>query len=168
MSVNAEIEPVYILGDFSVKPAGKGWFVAPPVKVYSTGSWLKQGLPFYSWGMSYSRNFLIHQPEGKWKVALGNWNGTVAGVTVNGQKATVIAFPPYESDITPLIHDGANNIEVTVIGSLRNLLGPHHNNPPEGFVSPWTWRNVKSYPPGSEYSLIDYGLYDNFYLINEK
>ena len=168
MNVNAEIEPVYIVGDFSVYPAGKGWTIGAPVRKYSTGTWLKQGLPFYSWGMTYSREYQINQPEGKWKIALGIWNGTVTEVAVNGQEADVIAFPPYETDITPLIHDGTNKIEVTVIGSLRNLLGPHHNNPPEGFVSPWTWRNVKSYPPGSEYSLINYGLYDDFYLVNEK
>ncbi len=168
MSVNAEIEPVYITGNFSVLPAPKGWVIEPTEKQYIKGSWLIQGLPFYSWGMTYSREYNISQPEGKWKVVLGKWNGTIAEVTVNGRKASPVAFPPYETDITPFIHDGNNRVEVTIIGSLRNLLGPHHNNPPEGFVSPWTWRNVKSYPPGLDYSLINYGLFDNFDLVNEK
>ena len=30
MKIHAEIEPVYILGDFSVKPAEKGWNIDAP------------------------------------------------------------------------------------------------------------------------------------------
>src|SRR5665647_3771553 len=142
MKVNAEIEPVYILGDFAVKPAEKGWNIEAPASVYTTGSWKTQGLPFYSWGISYSKEFNIEKADGKWKVALGKWNGTISEVKVNGQSATVIAFPPYKSDITALVKPGLNKIEITVIGSLKNLLGPHHNDPNPGFVSPWTWRNV--------------------------
>jgi len=57
---------------------------------------------------------------------------------------------------------------VNVIGSLKNLLGPHHNNPKPGFVSPWIWRNVKSYPSGKEYQILDYGLFEEFKLLNGK
>ena len=55
MKVHAEIEPVYITGDFSVKPAEKGWTIEAPVKSLTTGSWKAQGMPFYSWGVTYSK-----------------------------------------------------------------------------------------------------------------
>jgi hypothetical protein len=168
MKVNAEIEPVYVLGDFSVKPAEKGWKIEAPVLTYNMGSWKDQGLPFYSWGITYSEEFKVENTDGKWEVALGKWNGTVAEVTVNGQHAPLIAFPPYHCDITGLIKPGINKIDVNVIGSLKNLLGPHHNNPEPGLVSPWIWRNVKSYPPGKEYQMIDYGLMDYFILYKEE
>jgi hypothetical protein len=168
MKVNAEIEPVYVLGDFSVKPAEKGWKIEAPVSSYNMGSWKDQGLPFYSWGVTYNEEFNIENTDGKWEVALGKWNGTVAEVTVNGQHAPPIAFPPYHSDITGLIKPGINKIDVNVIGSLKNLLGPHHNNPKPGLVSPWIWRNVKSYSPGKEYQMIDYGLMDYFVLYREE
>ena len=168
MKIYAEIEPVYILGNFSVKPADKGWEIDPPSSTYTTGSWKTQGMPFYSWGVSYSEEFNIENSGGKWEVALGNWNGTMAEVAVNGQHAPVIAFPPYHSDITGLIKPGLNKIEVNVIGSLKNLLGPHHNNPRPGLVSPWIWRNVKSYPPGKDYQMLDYGLMEEFTLYNGK
>ena len=148
MKIHAEVEPVYILGDFSVKPAEKGWAIEAPASVYTTGSWKTQGLPFYSWGVTYSKEFNIENAEGKWEVALGKWNGTIAEVSVNGQPATVIAFPPYDSDITGLIKPGNNKIDVKVIGSLKNLLGPHHNNPKPGLVSPGSWRNVKTIRQG--------------------
>ena len=166
MKVNAEIEPVYIIGDFSVKPAQKGWNIEAPVSVYTTGSWKTQGLPFYSWGICYSKEFNIEKAEGQWEIALGKWAGTIAEVKVNGQNASVIAFPPYKSDITGLIKPGLNKIEITVIGSLKNLLGPHHNDPKPGFVSPWTWRNVKTYPAGKDYQMIDYGLFNDFDLLH--
>ena len=168
MKIYAEIEPVYVLGNFSVKPADKGWEIDPPSTTYTTGSWKTQGMPFYSWGVSYSEEFNIENSGGKWEVALGNWNGTMAEVAVNGQHAPVIAFPPYHSDITGLIKPGLNKIEVNVIGSLKNLLGPHHNNPRPGLVSPWIWRNVKSYPPGKDYQMLDYGLMEEFTLYNGK
>ena len=164
MKIHAEIEPVYIIGDFSVKPADKGWTIEAPVSVYTTGSWKTQGLPFYSWGLTYSKEFNVEKAEGKWEVSLGKWNGTVAEVRVNGQAATVIAFPPYISDVTGLIKPGINKIDVKVIGSLKNLLGPHHNNLKPGLVSPGSWRNVKSYPSGSDYQLLDYGLMEDFVL----
>src|SRR5450759_2510357 len=168
MKIHAEIEPVYILGSFSVNPAEKGWNIEAPSSTYSAGSWKTQGMPFYSRGVTYSKEFNIDNSDGKWEIALGNWYGTVAEVSVNGQRATVIAFPPYHSDITGLIKPGLNKIDVNVIGSLKNLLGPHHNNPKPGFVSPWIWRNVKSYPSGKEYQILDYGLFDDFTLLNGK
>jgi hypothetical protein len=164
MIIHAEVEPVYIVGDFSVKSVVKGWQIEAPGSIYKTGSWKTQGLPFYSWGITYSKEFNVEKAEGKWEVSLGKWNGTVAEVSVNGQTATVIAFPPYISDVTGLIKPGINKIEVKVIGSLKNLLGPHHKNPRPGLVSPGSWRNIKTYPSCTDYQLLDYGLFEDFIL----
>ena len=164
MKIHAEIEPVYILGDFSVKPAARGFTMEAPLSSFTLGSWKDQGLPFYSWGVTYSKEFNIEQSEGKWEVGLGQWSGTVAEVTVNGRPATVIAFPPYKTDVSALIRPGINKIDVKVIGSLKNLLGPHHNNPAPGFVSPGSWRGVRSYPAGKDYQMMDYGLMEEFVL----
>ncbi len=79
-----------------------------------------------------------------------------------GRLATLIAFPPYTSDISGLMKPGINKIEVKVIGSLRNLLGPHHNKPPHGFVTPGSWRGVKGYPSGTGLHMLDYGLMEDF------
>jgi alpha-L-rhamnosidase len=168
MKINAEVEPVYLLGDFSVKPAKKGWSLEAPVSVYSKESWKKQGLPFYSWGVTYSKEFNIKKNEGIWEVGLEDWNGTIAEVSVNGKQATVIAFPPFRTDVSSLIKSGKNTIDVKIIGSLKNLLGPHHNNPGPGFVGPSSFRNVKRYPSGNKYQMIDYGLFEDFILYNGK
>jgi hypothetical protein len=122
-------------------------------------------MPFYSWGVTYSKEFNIENPNGSYLVSLGRWEGTLAEVMVNGTPAKVIAFPPYLSDVTKLIKPGINKIDVTVIGSLKNLLGPHFNKPSPGLVSPWLFRNVKSYPAGKDYQLINYGLMEDFSLM---
>jgi hypothetical protein len=166
MKIHAEIEPVYILGDFSVDPAAKGWYISAPKGLLTTGSWLNQGMPFYSWGVTYTGEYSIKEKSGKYKVILSDWKGTVSEIFADDKKVAVIAFPPYEADITAFIKPGINKIGVRVIGSLRNLQGPFHNNPPTGLASPGNWRNVKNYPAGSEYSLYDYGLMKVFELQN--
>ena len=168
MKIHAEVEPVFLTGNFSLTPGDKGWIIKKPTGVFTMDSWKDQEMPFYSWGVTYSKEFSIENSDGEWQVALKKWAGTVAEVYVNGQPASPIAFPPYVSDITGLIKPGMNKIEVKVIGSLRNLLGPHHSVPNPGFVTPWTWRNINKYPTGKEYSFLDYGLFEEFVLLNSN
>jgi hypothetical protein len=168
MKIHDEVEPVYILGDFSVEPVAKGFIIKAPQTKLTTGSWLLQGLPFYSWGITYSKEFTVEKPEGTYEVSMVDWKGTIAEVSVNGQPAGLIAFPPYHADLTGFIKQGVNKIDVKIIGSLKNLLGPHHNNPPVGLASPGNWRNVKSYPAGKDYKQYDYGLFGDFVLLNGK
>ena len=124
MKIHAEVEPVYIVGDFSVKSAEKGWIIEAPASDYSTGSWKTQGLPFYSWGITYSKEFNIEKSEGKWKVRTGQLERNYCRSLGKRAPARSIAFPPYQTDVTGLIKPGLNKIEVKVIGSLKNLLGP--------------------------------------------
>jgi hypothetical protein len=168
IKVHSEVEPVYLVGDFSIIPAEKGWIIKKPTGVFTMDSWKEQEMPFYSWGVTYSRDFNLEKTDGDWAVKLNRWAGTVAEVLVNGTPADPIAFPPYTTDITGLVKPGMNKIEVKVIGSLRNLQGPHHSKPNPGFVTPWTWRNIDKYPSGKDYSFLDYGLFEEFELLKSN
>jgi hypothetical protein len=159
------VEPVYILGDFSLEPQPRG-FALRALVTPKIGSWKQQGLPLYGQEMGYRKQFAA--TAGKtYAVQLQDWKGTVATVKVNGQEAGIIDIPPYALDITRLVKPGNNTIDVIVTGSLKNTLGPHHNKPRPGLVSPWMWRNVNSYPSGSEYDVYDYGLLSE-YVISER
>jgi len=164
MDILAEVELVYLVGDFGVKAMEKGWLLTPE-KELQLGSWKEQQRPFYSHSISYAKTFLNSSKE-KVRVKLNDWAGTVAEVKVNGQSAGIIGWAPYERDITDLLNDGENRVEVIVTGSMKNLLGPHHFNPLRGFVTPWSFfRGPANQPAGSEYDMIDYGLFEDFEVV---
>ena len=163
MKIHAEIEPVYIIGDFSLQSAPKGWVVKANRKKLKLGSWKDQGLPFYSWGVLYKKTFDVPKKTGNYQIGLSEWKGTAAEIIVNGKSTGTIALHSDEVDVTDYIEMGKNNIEVKIIGSLKNLLGPHHNNPKPGIASPWHWRGTKKYPAGKDYQMLDYGLMGDIY-----
>ena len=53
-----EIKPVYILGDFALEPAAKGFRIVAP-RPLSLGDWTAQGLPFYPHGVRYTWRFAL-------------------------------------------------------------------------------------------------------------
>lgn len=161
MSVYAEIEPVYILGDFHLEAAAQSWSIVPPQPL-QTGYWSKQGLPLYSQGVAYTKNFTVDNLSKAYAVVLGKWQGTVATVKVNDVLAGIITAEPNRLDIGKFVKKGNNKVEVTVIGSLKNLLGPFYNKPVPGLVDPGKWYNIKTQPSGSEYDLYDYGLAEDY------
>jgi hypothetical protein len=124
-------------------------------------------MPSYPHGVTYAKQCRISAAELKSKrfaVQLGKWSGTIAHVDVNGESAGEIAFAPFELDVTRLLKSGKNAIAVTVYGSLKNTLGPHHNNPQLGRAWPRAFQQgeKEGYPPGSKYSLVGYGLLEDF------
>ncbi len=164
MSVHAELEPVYLLGDFSVKDRN-GWRLDKPDKL-TTGSWREKGMPFYGHTVSYKCTFNLNTDQ-KVAVRLGKWKGTVAEVRVNRERAGIIAWSPYELDITP-VQQGEQEIEVIVYGSLKNVLGPHHNVTHRGIVTPWSFKFAPEHQPkGADYDLLDYGLFEPFLLVEK-
>jgi len=154
-----ELEPAYVLGDFTLEPLEKGFAIAParPLKL---GTWNGQGLPFYSEGVLYSQVFQRPGPSGKYHVALPSWYGSVAKVTVNGREAGFIDAPPWELDVTRFMKPGPNRIDVLVMGTLKNTLGPHHGNPALGTAWPAMFQKGPSPGPprGAQYSTVGYGL----------
>ena len=164
MHIHAEIEPVFLLGDFSLLSQQKGFKIVPPQKI-ETGPWKNQGMPFYSHGVAYSKTFEAKEKQ-KYKVKLNDWNGTVARVIVNGKKAGIIGWQPYELDISKWVKKGSNMVVVEVVGSLKNVLGPHHGKIREGIVTPWSFFYGPDHqPPGMHYHLDDYGLFEDFDIV---
>lgn len=167
-SVHAELEPVYLLGNFDLASRERGWEIVPADPM-TLGSWKQQGLPLYSHTVSYKRTFEVADATGDYRVRLGAWNGTVAEVRVNGEKAGVVVSQPYEVDVTGKLRQGTNEVEVVVYGSLKNVLGPHHNNPQPGVVTPWSFFYAPEVqPPGDQYHTLDYGLFEEFELVSRK
>lgn len=161
MSVYCELEPIYLVGDFNVVAAEEGWIVAKAGD-RKIGSWKSQGMPFYSGKMNYTAEFTLDYP-GPAKIRLNKWQGTVASVTINGNIAGYIYKKPYELRVDDYIQTGGNTVTVSVTGSLKNLLGPHHNVKQRGIVTPWSFKyGPETQPSGADYDLLDYGLMEPF------
>jgi len=124
--------------------------------------WKHQGHPFYAEGVSYRQEFHVNAPSGRYTVALPRWYGSIAKVRINGQPAGHITAPPWECDVSKHIRPGQNEVEVVVIGTLKNTLGPHHGNHALGSAWPGMFQNgpKDGPPPGDRYSTVAYGLFE--------
>jgi len=162
-----ELEPAYLLGTFSLTPTKSGYVVVGETKsALQLGSWKAQGYPFFAAGVSYKQTFDVSRLEDTYLVELPQWYGSVAKINVNGKPAGHIACQPWQCDVTDKIQRGANTIEVVVIGTLKNTLGPHHAG--TGLGSAWPSMFHKGPetgpPPGEQYHTVDYGLFKPFVL----
>ena len=167
-TIYSELEPVYVLGDFRLAGAPKGFDLMPQAPM-GLGPWNGQGLPFYGDSVRYRKTYDIPASKGaneRYLVRLGSWRGAVAEVFVGGKSAGVVAFAPFELDITDALVPGPNDVSVVVCGTLKNTLGPFHNNPPLGRAWPAAFQQGAKggCPPGSGYSNVDYGLFEDFKL----
>jgi hypothetical protein len=170
MTIFHEIERAYVLGDFTLKPQDKGYAIVPaePLRIDRAG-WNQQGCPFYAAGVAYVQDFQVERPGGRYDVALPSWYGSVARVLVNGKLAGHIYHRPCACDVTPFIREGTNRVEVQVVGTLKNTLGPHHNSPPLGTAWPAMFRNgPATRPTGTQYHTVDYGLMEPMVLQHSR
>jgi hypothetical protein len=166
-TIHSELEPVYLLGHFRLAVAERGFVVRPPVPL-AAGSWKSQGWPFYGAGVRYHRTFVV-PPDASgasFRLRLGPWLGATAEVFVGDKRVGSAAFAPYEVDLTGALAPGANEVSVVVFGTLRNTLGPFHNDPPLGRAWPGAFQQGAKggRPAGSEYASVDYGLFQDFVL----
>ncbi len=139
-----ELEAIYLIGDFGVgarlstsEPKPRCTRLAPEFAVTDeTGSFQRdltlEGYPFFAGRVSLTQTVKLPAAEEGERVVLtsGEPGAVLAKVKVNGKEAGALAWAPYEVDVSDLVHEGANEVEIELVTSLRNLLGPHHR--PEG------------------------------------
>lgn len=166
----AELEPVYVLGDFALKPEKRGFLIVPARKL-NTGSWKDQGLVLYGHRVAYDSELEIGPEDlesANFVFRTGRWQGALAELLVNNQSAGYLLSCNDEINLTSWLRPGRNEIRLVIYGTLKNTLGPHHLSPPPGRAWPDSFRKAPEdgQPPGSEYNVLDYGLHD--FLIIEK
>jgi hypothetical protein len=159
-SVNCEIEPVYLLGNFDLESISHGWKMVAP-KPLTFGSWKAQGKPFFGQSVKYSKTIWVNK-AGKFEIELPSWSGTVVAININGKETGIIQAKPYI--FTTELKQDDNKIDIIVIGSLKNTLGPHHVIVPKGVGGrPANFINAPGIQPdGNSYNTIDYGLMVDF------
>ncbi|WP_168120777.1 glycosyl hydrolase [Paenibacillus sp. HB172176] len=159
-----EMEDVYLVGDFGVDSQRR--IGIEPARLH-TGDWTKQGYLHYCGSMVYRHRFDCEPKDGSCvRLYLGRHSAVTASIRVNGFEAGQIPWRSADGlDVTKWLHAGSNLLEIELVGSPRNLLGPFHDAREN--VIRTEWHNFRTegeaYTPS--YNVHPYGLFDGVRLI---
>jgi hypothetical protein len=84
------------------------------------------GFPFYAGRAVLKQAIWLPALNGRAILELDDLRAALAHVRVNGQHAGTVAWQPHRVDVTEVLQPGENQLEIELVGTLRNLLGPHH------------------------------------------
>ena len=113
--------------------------------------------------MAYTQKISVENEGYEYKIRLNSWKGTVVEILVNDEKKGIIAWPPYELDISGSLSEGDNTITVQIIGSLKNTFGPFYIERPKWIYGPHDWNFGPEPLSGyDQYRVNDYGLFEPF------
>lgn len=113
----ANIEAVYILGDFGVKlPAT----ICPLPETLSPDGIGGQGLPFYGGAVTFYTGI---RDAGRVRITVRELHGASVHAAGGGEEK-VIAFPPYAAEA-----DVREELTLTLYLTRRNTFGPNHYTP---------------------------------------
>ncbi|NLT73266.1 MAG: hypothetical protein GXX94_03620 [Chloroflexi bacterium] len=162
-----ELEDIYLLGDFGVSIDRA--IIAEPTELHF-GDWTTQGYPHYAGAITYHGSY-EHVPAAgcRTRLYLGRHEAVHVAVAVNGNPAGHIPWTSANGlDITEALQEGENAIDITVVGSPRNMLGPLHLATGR---EPWTdWRAFRrtdeTFTPS--YVLKPWGLIEQVHIRQEQ
>jgi hypothetical protein len=121
------LEGLYLTGEFGAKwDQGSGVVTGIPTSL-RLGDWTEQGLPCYTGSVTYGTDFEADVKAGEEVfLELPGWEGVLVKVRVNGTTLGRVAWPPWEIEVTNALKPGLNRLEIEVVSSRRNILGPLH------------------------------------------
>ncbi len=135
LSFITEIEPIYIVGDFSVvtdekweKTDKNAYFyegdfvISKPASKITLSNIEKQGFPFFSGSMSLDGKINITGENPVLYMSIKGINAVK--IEINGIEKTLLFND--RLDLKEFKVSGETKVKVTIINNLRNLLGPHH------------------------------------------
>ncbi|MDN4617879.1 glycosyl hydrolase [Paenibacillus sp. PsM32] len=188
LSYEAEIESIYILGDFDVHSLTpyeyetgdnhslytQGEFVLQEVTPTAhTGDLTTQGLLFYAGNVKLQQSITLPEDIADRRIYF-QWDrpdAVLSKLWLNGQEVHTFLWAPYEVEITSYVHSGANEVIIELFSSCRNLLGPHHHIRGElTMVGPDSFKDTPSWTDGDNdtehiytprYCMVTFGLTSN-------
>ena len=168
-----DLEALYLIGSFGVQVDGARKTLAALPARLEIGDIVPQGLPFYSGTITYRVPMREALADGEIAVLeVPEFEAACIKVRSAAMPEHIIAWQPYEADITPALA-AAEDLIVEAVLTRRNTFGPLHLVPvrsgsygpghfttggdqwsdayqlyPSGLLAPLTWR--KSRLPGKE------------------
>ncbi len=167
---NIEYQPVYIAGPFAVTQTGvPGAGILPVLEGGLPSRFCRdltaEGLPFYCGCATLTEHLQGFSPRPgiRYSLMLCGLHAELALVRVNGKQARPAFDRASEVDITHCLCAGDNMLEMTLVGSLRNPLGPNRIAYTRGI-----WFNIQTFTSADDrtdtFTLIPFGL-DHLYLV---
>ena len=134
----SDCEAMYLLGEFGVEIAGRQLTITELPEILGFSDLTYQGLPFYGGAVSY--HIPVHCAEEQDAVLrIPHYTAAVNTVEVDGEKKSVVAYPPYDADLGRLTA-GDHAISVTSYISRRNCFGDVHNADEKmSWIGPNSW-----------------------------
>jgi hypothetical protein len=164
---DTEIEEIYLVGEFGVLARGDQRFtIVKEPAMLERGDWTTQGYPFYSGNMIYRAQLEVAKRKDRtYFLDLSNVKCSLCGGGVNGHEVGLVGWHPWRLDVTRFLRTGDNCVEVEVVSTLRNTMGPLHHKAkdalpwvgPEQFVDQANWTD--------EYHFAPYGIFGDLELV---
>jgi hypothetical protein len=123
---STNLESIYLIGNFSVYLEGLKKSIGLLPNELTMGDISKQGFPFYGAKITYHIGKAPEVAENELLfIKLDSFDAACVKVS-DGEKEKIIAFSPYEADITSF---AGKNLELEYILTRRNTFGPLHQYP---------------------------------------
>lgn len=160
---DTEIEDIYLVGEFALRERPDNWkgkltstyaLVAEPGFLHN-GSWTEQGYPFYSGSMRYKTSIHLEEKNGRYILDLGEPQANLILLHLDGEMIGVLPWRPWKFDLTDFLEKKTHCLEIDVVSTLRNTLGPLHNktssdDSPLSFIDEVNWTD--------KYNVLSYGI----------
>lgn len=180
LTYDTELESIYLVGSFGVKndapysygerraihTSGDFCLTSLPKTVNATHI-TESGFWFFSGALELTQRVIVSKDiKKRYRLSVEQLNAPAAKVFVNGNFIGILGFAPYCLDITDLLINGENEIEIKLFSGNRNLLGPHHKPLGESYtVCPDTftdkngWSDNPDFQPWTDsYSFVRFGF----------
>lgn len=149
LAFDMEIEQIYIAGNFGVRLADtpaelerdayrvtKTPIITEAPTEVTAEAIDFSGYPEFSGTLTLVRSFNLEEPRARVKLKGRAINSI--HIKVNGKEVATRIWAPYDLDISEYLVAGENEIELTLLGNLRNMQGPFHLRDGESYaVNPW-------------------------------
>ncbi len=183
LTYDMEIEAVYLKGDFgvfaehefaflersAVRTKGDFYLDKMP-KTVQDGSLEAQGFPFFAGSITLCKTIVLAADEAENAVVnFAKLPSIITDISVNGINAGKIMWKPYSIDVSDFVKAGENELQLTLTGSLRNLLGPFHLEEGETHTALpfyffhktniWGWGDGYNHKWTDDYSFVQNGIF---------
>lgn len=149
-------EDIYLIGDFGCVLEGNVRILTALPETVEMENLEKQGYPFFAGALTLTKTVVLENAPGKAMLRLRCADGTLVKAKVNGVEQGMTWADPWQIEVTGLTA-GENKLELTLVNTLRNLLGPLHCTKPE-----WQGTPPMDFSRGEywtdEIVLVDFGM----------